>query len=92
MATVTKTRARKPLADGVAAISRGTNFAAEFIYSIAVQTPDNLAFIKTTLTQKEAYRFMEMVAGGETEPADFWNDKRTLSEKLRALADKLEKQ
>ena len=90
MAILKKSGARKNLAEGSIAISRGVSFAGEPQFTISIPQPETGAWFRVTLSRGEALRFIEMVAGGETEPANFIFDKRTVSEKLRALADKSE--
>lgn len=94
MAKLEKTRARKPLAEGqFAAISWGSAFsglADEGIYRVSINADEHS--YRMGATAKEWYGFIGFIAGRETfDPVpSYAQDTRTLPEKLRALADKLE--
>jgi hypothetical protein len=96
MAKLTKSRARKPLSEGGVSfagnVSNGTYSYTAYIYE------DDDAEIKTAfrleMNSVEALRFVDLIVGMETHNAfegNFYNvDRRSLNQKLRALADKLE--
>jgi hypothetical protein len=99
MAKLTKSRARKPLCEGEVSFSNsGTQGGREYGLSMATRNDegDILAYFNVKLSSAEALRFAGLIAGGEThdpfESGYFVVDNRKPWEKLRALADKLERE
>lgn len=88
MATVTKSRARKPLAEGMMAYSWSNMGDEGERFNVSVRGAEH--WFKTSMTPDEAIYFMSYVAGHMTETEGVFLDKRSTVEKLRALADKLE--
>lgn len=98
MARITKLRARAPLADGRPGFSWGESRDTGEQYRIRVQGETHTFHLE--LTPNETKSFIDYIAGRETFRYGHesingnmgWTDKRTLPEKLRAWADKLEAQ
>lgn len=91
MAILTRLRAHKPLANSPVFSSwHGTENAGEY-YNLRVTDGHSYCL---ALRPIETFSFIEFVAGRLTHeygPVMGWTDKRTFAEKLRAMADKIEK-
>ena len=91
MATLTKSGARAPLAAGTAMVSWGRSGNQPGQYKIAVRNDDTDKLFTLSLPEPAAIKFVDWVASHETFDHGCGTvDRRTLPQKLRALADKLE--
>lgn len=95
MATFTKSRKTAPLAEGDLLISGAKEYIRLSVMSDERTTVrDQSTWLVCQLSTDEAVRVSSMVAGMLTndpwESGYYKTDDRTVSEKLRALADKLE--
>lgn len=97
MAKLTKSRGRKPLAEGEVTFSGTSGFdGRKFGLSIKREDGnyDRPTYFSVDLDEREAMRFVGLVVGSLThEPWDkgFYSpDRRSIVEQLRALASKLE--
>ncbi len=94
MAILTKYKARNPLAESQLSLSWGSGFSGlhdDSRYRLRVQG-DTHSF-KLELKPKEVLSLIGFFAAREMPMVPAWSqDKRSLPEKLRALADKLEGQ
>ena len=95
MAVMLKSGARKPLAENTLSLSWGSGFSGlqpdgKYRLRVSGETHDYSLELKPS----ECLSFINWFAGREThKPALSWEqDKRTLPERLRALADQLEQQ
>lgn len=88
MATVTKSRARKPLAEGQIASSWSNMGDEGERFNFSVRGDEH--WFKLSVNEKEAVNIIAYLSGHITWGKQYNIDKRTVSEKLRALADKLD--
>lgn len=94
MARITKSRARAPLAESAPSHSWGESATIGQHYSIRLDGGTHS--FRLDMTPNETKNFIGFVAGRETFVYGLgaggmgWTDKRTLVDKLRAFADKLE--
>lgn len=96
MATLIKARARKPLATSLSSSSWSNLDSEGEQFNLSIVNPEGGTRYTLSLSRKETFSFIDFVAGHDTftygygEGGMGWNDQRSLPEKLRALADKLE--
>ena len=89
MATIEKSRARAPLAEGMIGYSWRLGEDRQGCYNFSIRGETHS--FQLSVNNTEALGMLSWVAGRMTLPATILVDKRALPEKLRALADQLEK-